>query len=318
MRASRLLGLMMELSRRGPTTLPDLAARFDVSERTIQRDLAALADLGVPLWTRTGPAGGVGLVEGWRSPITGMTAAELRALMLGPASAADLGLDEDYATARLKVLTAPAGTGAAAALAGDRLLVDSHAWFQEAAQRPEWLLTVAEAIWADRRVVVGYQRRPDAPVRQRTLDPLGLVVKASRWYLVASRRESVRTYRVERLRAVRILDEPAAMPDGFSLADYWQESQAQFEAQLNAIDVRLSIPGASREELTLNVPGAATVAALETAESQGDRLAMRLPMESIEIAASQLMAVTGVQVEQPAELRRLIAVRATELAELNS
>ena len=75
----------MELSRSPRTTVRHLADRHHVSTRTIQRDLAALHGMGVPVWTRTGPDGGVGLVEGWSSPVTGMTSFELQSLVIGEA-----------------------------------------------------------------------------------------------------------------------------------------------------------------------------------------------------------------------------------------
>src|SRR5690625_6466738 len=98
MRSSRLLAILMELTRLPRTTVATLAERYGVSSRTLQRDISVLPEMGVPVWTRTGPAGGVGLVEGWGSPIAGMTAPELQALIIGEAGARGLGLHTDFET----------------------------------------------------------------------------------------------------------------------------------------------------------------------------------------------------------------------------
>lgn len=129
MRSSRLVALLMELTRVRSTTVQALAARHGVSGRTIQRDLMALQEIGAPVWTRTGPAGGVGLVDGWHSPLTGMTATELQALLLGEAGARDLGLEGDLKTARVKMLATRTAGASVSAVTVERFHVDHGGWF---------------------------------------------------------------------------------------------------------------------------------------------------------------------------------------------
>ena len=80
------------------------------------------------------------------------------------------------------------------------------------------------------------------------------------------------------------------------------------------LPVHLSLPAASAEALVASVPGADTRTAIREAHRDGEHLEIRLPMESVEIAASQLMGVPGVEVREPAELRRMICERAAALA----
>ena len=63
MRSSRLLALLLHLQARGRATAEELAGLVEVSVRTIYRDIAALQAAGIPLWTETGPQGGVRLLE---------------------------------------------------------------------------------------------------------------------------------------------------------------------------------------------------------------------------------------------------------------
>jgi predicted DNA-binding transcriptional regulator YafY len=74
MRATRLLRLLHVLQRRQAATARSLADELQVSLRTLYRDVASLADAGVPLYTERGPGGGIRLVPGWRTRLDGLTA----------------------------------------------------------------------------------------------------------------------------------------------------------------------------------------------------------------------------------------------------
>lgn len=306
---------MLELSRLPSTSVAMLAQRFGVSERTLQRDLRALADLGIPIWTQPGPAGGVGMVEGWRSPITVMTGSEVQALMLGPTGSDELGLTDAYGTARVKILEAKTA-GDHAKSVDERFLNDNEPWFATA-ERPDALPVVAEAVWASRRLLIQYDRHNVQP-KPRVVDPLGLVLKTDRWYLVASHGQQPRTYRVSRIVIAEPLDEAVERPQNFSLAEYWWDFSSAFEASLHTLPVAFSIPDRSIEALLVHVPGIGTRRALDAARAVDQRLHVEMMMETTDIAASQLLAVPGVAVERPMELRQALHVRANEIAQRNA
>ncbi|HEY9291929.1 MAG TPA: WYL domain-containing protein [Microlunatus sp.] len=314
MRSSRLLAVLMAVQRHGHTTAPQLAAELDVSVRTIYRDLAALQDAGVPLWTAAGPGGGIRLVEGWRSPIDGMTGDEAQALLLGQAGA-DLGLASVLATARSKVRSGlPAGVRAQIDLISERFLADQRRWFDDA-PTPMILPELADAVWRGVRIDLSYASRSSA----RLLDPLGLVVKAGVWYLVAAHRGQPRTYRVDKINSVAVRDDPVRRPSDFSLADYWSASAAEVDFAIRTLDAVVRLPNDSLTALRHSVPGPATVDAIEQAVPiDADRVEVRLPVEDIPIAVSMLLGVPQVEVVTPAGLRRALFERASSVARCNA
>jgi predicted DNA-binding transcriptional regulator YafY len=233
-RADRLLSLLLLLQDHGRLSARALAARLEVSERTINRDMEALAMAGVPVYALRGRSGGWALTEGYRTDLTGLTEAELRSLVVAstPGVLADLGLGEAADRAMVKLLAAlPEARRRQAEAARQYLHVDPSGW-----RRPEdaarCLPTLDEALRRGRRVSITYERGTDRSIVERMVDPLGLVAKGSTWYLVAAVDGSPRTYRASRIRNAVILGEPAERPDGFDLARFWHESREEFQARL--------------------------------------------------------------------------------------
>ena len=231
MRASRLVQLLLLLQTNGKMTASRLARELEVSVRTIYRDIEALSGAGVPIYAESGPGGGVRLVDGYRTRLTGLTAHEAEALALSglPGAASELGLGTVLAAAQLKVDAAlPPELRSRAVRMRERFHLDAPGWFAREEAVPH-LAALSRAVWDSERVELRYAKR-DGEVR-RVIDPLGLVLKAGVWYLVAlsGRTRSVRTFRVSRVQSVRPLDEPAERPDDFALATAWEDVVGEVE-----------------------------------------------------------------------------------------
>ncbi len=187
MRASRLVRVLLLLQARGRRTAAELAAELDVSVRTVYRDVESLSAAGVPVYADRGPAGGYRLVDGYRTRLTGMTAGEAESLFLAgmPGPAAELGLGTVLAAAELKLLAAlPPELRSRAVRVRERFHMDAPGWFREADEVP-WLAAVADAVWNQHALRVHY-RRWGAQEVTRVIEPLGIVLKAGTWYLVAA------------------------------------------------------------------------------------------------------------------------------------
>src|SRR3546814_7124177 len=105
----------------------------------------------------------------------------------------------------------------------ERFHLDAPGWFAREEPVPH-LAALSREVWEERRIELRYAKR-DGEVR-RAVDPLGLVLRAGVWYIVAlsGRTRSVRTFRVRRVTFAQAHDEPAQRQEGFGLADQWAAS----------------------------------------------------------------------------------------------
>lgn len=331
MRASRLLSILLTLTVRGRVTATELAAELEVSLRTIYRDVEALGAAGVPVYATRGRNGGFQLLDGYRTRLTGMTADDADALFLSglPGAAADLGLGSVLAATQLKLLAAlPPELRQRAARIRDRFYLDAPGWLR-ANEAPPFLAAIAEAVWTQRRVDVRYERA-NRVVADRVLEPLGLVLKAGTWYVVAGsagsaeparsaeagKRRGARTYRVSRVHAAAVRDEPFERPAGFELEAFWTDYQRGYEQRVYRESALVRLAPEGRELLFLlgTVPARRARADMSVPDADGWNTA-RLPIESIRHAHHALLQLGEyVEVLEPVELRELVAASACAVA----
>jgi predicted DNA-binding transcriptional regulator YafY len=309
-RASRLVNLLLLLQSRGGLTAAELARELEVSVRTVHRDVEELSAAGVPIFAERGPLGGIRLVDGYRTRLTGMTADEAEALFLAglPGPAAQLGLGTVVAAAQLKVMAAlPPELRSRASRIVQRFHLDATGWFQAEEAIP-YLATLSAAVWDGRAVRISYERG-GGPV-ERTVGPLGLVLKGGVWYVVGATEGQIRTYRASRVVEATRLDEPVERPEGFDLAAYWTESSAAYERDAPTIEVVVRIA----QEQAWRIADVYGRAALDTAERLDEPvdgwLRLRLKVSWPDEVATRLLSIgPSLEVLEPADVRdRVIAI----------
>jgi len=242
MRADRLLAILMILQARGKVTATELAEELEVCERTIYRDVIALSTSGVPVYTESGPGGGISLIESYRTTLTGMKEDEVKALfMLSiPTPLTELGVSQQLKAAMLKLAAAlPSTTRQAEAGARVRIHLDWQPWHQPRVPVPN-LQNLHQAIWQDCKISIRYILAFDTQM-ERIVEPYGLVAKANDWYLIYSREEVMRVIRVSQIVAVEPLDQQFIRLADFDLEEFWQVWSSEYEQNRPTYPVRLRI-----------------------------------------------------------------------------
>lgn len=319
MRASRLLSILLLLQTRGRMTAQELAEELEVSVRTIYRDVESLSEAGVPLYADRGPVGGYQLLDGYRTRLTGLTPDEADSLFLAgvPGPAAELGLGSVLAGAQLKLLAAlPPELRSRAGRIRERFHLDAPGWFYDGDQPPH-LAAVADAVWNQRSLKVRYRRWTGEV--DRTLDPLGLILKGGVWYLVARVSGQVRTYRVSRVLELETLDERFERPEGFDLAAFWGSWAEQFRTRLYRGEavVRLSPRAVELLPYLFNATTARLTMERAGPPDQEGWIEAVLPTESVDHAYHELLRFgADAEVIAPPELRTRMAEAAHALARI--
>ncbi|MCL7496896.1 WYL domain-containing protein [Streptomyces sp. MCA2] len=240
MKADRLLSILLLLQTRGRVPAGELAERLEVSTRTVYRDIESLSASGVPVYAERGRHGGIALLPGFRTDVTGLTTDEARALFILAAQGAHaaLGLDEALGSALRKVMAAlPAPHRPAAELAGSRILVDPDRWMGGPSPAVD-LGILHTAVFTDLRLRIRYRHSGETRLRTYTVDPYGLVAKAGTWYLVADRRGRPQLFRADRVASATLTDFPVRRRAGVALAEVWQQLRRQVEDR--PADVRVT------------------------------------------------------------------------------
>lgn len=245
----RVLTVLEILQARERVSGSELARRLEVSPRTVQRYIARLQDLCIPVEATRGVDGAYRLKPGFRLPPLMFTDEEAFALTLGLRALRHLGLSA----------FAPATEGASAKLGRllPALVRESVRTVEEvvALEPGPWtistsadsLIRVALAIRARRRLNFDYQSHGDAHTH-REMEPYGVLHLDGRWYVVGRclLRQALRTFRLDRISSLEQVDAVFVRPDGFDIREYLQRA-LPFVQSAYTIEVWLDMPPAKAE-----------------------------------------------------------------------
>jgi predicted DNA-binding transcriptional regulator YafY len=235
MRADRLVATLLLMQARGRVTAAEVAAELEVSVATARRDLEALSAAGIPVYPQPGRHGGWSLVGGARTDLSGLSAAEARALFLlvGPAAAVS---GEVKAALRKLLRALPATFRTDAEAAASATLIDSARWGERDRPSATGLDLLQDAVVRQRRIRFAYQGA------EREADPWGLVDKGDIWYLIAGTEKGQRTFRWDRMSGVSVLDVGFERPADFALDAAWERVVGEVEEMRARTWATLLIP----------------------------------------------------------------------------
>lgn len=224
--ATRLIHLIMALQREPNLSASRLAEELEVSVRTVQRYIGMLEDMGVPIYSERGSHGGYSLVRGYRMPPLMFSAQEAVAVCLGA---------EMVARAWGKLFR-PAAQSAVTKIANvlpEAQLADIN-WARESlltrgmprinpSVDEETLHKVYRAVHEQHRLEISYRARGRAHSQCRRVDPYALIYSWGQQYCLAfcHLRQALRSFRVDRIEAIRVLDETFERPADFDPDEYF-------------------------------------------------------------------------------------------------
>jgi len=314
MRADRLLSIILLLQTRGKMTAKALAEELEVSRRTILRDITALSVSGVPVYSEGGHGGGIALVEEYRTTLTGLNKFEVQSLFVANNHDAlrDVGLGDAGERLLLKLLAAlPNTQHSTADHIRQRLMIDPTWWWHDASISPFWE-DIQKAVYEDRLIEVAYENF-DGKIAQRLLAPYSLVCKSSVWYLLAERDQELRTYRVSRIHAVRLLDQSFSRRPDFDLPAYWRAQTQSFENLPSEYRCVLRIHPERISLIKWLMPGR-----WEHIQDANDKgwMTLSLRMDSDLLAIMLVFGLAGfVEVVEPSELKDAVVAKARDVLE---
>ena len=210
---------MLELLQaHGQLSGRELATRLGVDRRTLRRYVARLEELGIPIAAEHGRHGGYTLVPGFKLPPLMFTDEEALALSVGLLAARALGLADGApgvagAQAKLERVM-PARLRGRVRAADESIALDLPR--RPAAPDGAALAVLTTAAQQRRRVAIDYLSA-QAARSTRELDPYGLAYRAGCWYVVGHchLRRGLRSFRVDRIRGARLMEQPFERPPGF-------------------------------------------------------------------------------------------------------
>lgn len=223
--ATRLITLIMLLQRRPGQKAAELAEQLGVSVRTIQRYVAALDEMGIPIYAERGPHGGYSLVRGYRMPPLVFTPEEAVAVYLGTSLVEEMWgrLYRDAARGALAKLdnVLPGEQRHEVAWARRTLLATGMHRADHGPLIP-FLEKLRRATRERRRVSMVYRGRSQPSPLRRELDPYALIHRWGLWYVVGHchLRGAARTFRVDRIVELALLEDTFELPAGFDIQAY--------------------------------------------------------------------------------------------------
>lgn len=234
-RVDRVMQLSALLRARESSTVAELAAELDVSERTVLRDLATLRDHGTPLESQSGRGGGIRLPRDRGLVAVHFAADEMIALWLAATLSANVASIPWSAAARRglnKVIASlPAERARALRRLVKRVVVGRRAspkiYAELGATPPELLAVIEQSFSRELALTFDYVDRHGATSR-RVVEPHGLLVESPAWYLLCRDldKRAARIFRIDRIRRARLLPDQPFTSDLDAVHRQWLAQRA--------------------------------------------------------------------------------------------
>jgi predicted DNA-binding transcriptional regulator YafY len=223
MKIDRLLGIITVLLQKDKSTAPELANRFEVSTRTIFRDVEDICKAGIPLISRQGGGGGISIADGYKLNHSALTTDEMQSILAGLK-----GIGSITAEAKIERLIEKLTPGKKAVVSmKDCIVIDLASHYKSSLS--DKIALIRAAISNDR--LLGFAYYSERGREARVIEPYYIAFKWSAWYVFGycTQRQDFRLFKLNRLWSAEVLNKtfvPRDIPEeGLSLDDYFEDSQ---------------------------------------------------------------------------------------------
>ncbi len=236
MKMYRLMGILLMLENEPLMTAKTLADHFEVSVRTIYRDIDVLSQAGFSIVTESGHGGGISLMNAKRIQLEAMSENEF--LKLIQKVIAKDSNDEISENIALKIRSQ---LSEESQQKFDRLkkatLVDHKAWDGSNHFIEDKLTLIQKAILNHRKIIADYESNHQSLTIDRVLQPFGLAKKNQQWYLVAycEMRQDYRVFKLSKFKKIEMIEEAFKVPPYFDLEAFWRATTNDFSIKENKI-----------------------------------------------------------------------------------
>ena len=204
MKIDRLIGILSILLQKDKVTMGELAEKFEVSTRTILRDIDALNMAGIPIVSERGKGGGFSVMKGYKIDRTLLSSGDMQAILAGLRS-----LDSVSGTRRYRQLMEKISADSPASIsADDHIIIDLSSWDKSAVSDKIELIKTA----IERDVKISFHYFSPNGESDRVLEPYHLVFQWSNWYVwgYCAEREDYRMFKLTRMAELVLTDEKRA------------------------------------------------------------------------------------------------------------
>lgn len=316
----RLIAIVLLLESRECIKARELAEALEVSKRTIHRDMEVLCESGVPITAIAGPNGGYSLVKGYTSNIKTLECDEILTLYLSgmglhPNRYSEASTNLSNAILKLEKIL-PQQFASDIGKAKERFYFDQDHWW---GAKPvlHHLDILRKGVMQSKKLNITYTSSSMGrnEIKIRTVQPYGLVLKNSDWYLVGfcENANSLRVFKCERITMVTSLEGTYHIPTTFQLKDYWEKWIKGFKEVLSEVPyypVTLRLISISENQLEkMHI----------VEKPRGDKSVITVNLYSYRNACNTILDYRdAIEVMEPLEIRNFIIDYAKKLLDLYS
>jgi predicted DNA-binding transcriptional regulator YafY len=300
-RIDRLHAILTHLQSKKRVTAQEIADRFNISLRTVYRDVKALDESGVPVIGEAGS--GYTVMEGYRLPPVMFTQEEAVALMLGSKLAAqftDRSVQKQFESALFKIKAVLRSTDKEHVENLNEHIAIFTPRRQDDEDSSQYLAVLQKTIVEEKLVQIRYQANYSDEITERTIEPIGLCYYSSAWHLIAwcRLRNGYRDFRINRMKALHVKEEKFCREKHPSLQTYLDEML------LNQSDGLMEISILFHKNAVRHIGEQRYYHGFVSEEKDGDYYRMKFLTAHLEgMARWLLMFTNSVKIESPARLK---------------